>query len=133
MTRDELTDLISDAISDSIDMDWQPGMGARAVVEALIKAGFAVETGLGIQSEVGETVSEMLEILGRGADPEWEKLTGYTKRERGVLRLLGEATARLDSPPAGGWPGTGTVAQRRVAAHLAMFTAEALAKATRKG
>ena len=35
--KDELTDLISDAISDSMDMDWSSRDGARAVVAALIK------------------------------------------------------------------------------------------------
>lgn len=35
--KDELADLISDAISDSMDMDWSSRDGARAVVAALIK------------------------------------------------------------------------------------------------
>lgn len=37
MDREELTDLISDAISDSIDMDWTASIGARYVVDALVK------------------------------------------------------------------------------------------------
>jgi hypothetical protein len=37
LDRDELTDLISDAISDGMEMDWQARDGARAVVAALIK------------------------------------------------------------------------------------------------
>lgn len=39
---DELTDLISDAISDSIDMDWSGSIGARAVVRALKAEGWTV-------------------------------------------------------------------------------------------
>jgi hypothetical protein len=39
LDRDELTDLISDAISDSMDMDWSYRDGARAVVAALIEEG----------------------------------------------------------------------------------------------
>jgi hypothetical protein len=39
MDREELTDLVSDAISDSIDMDWTSAVGARYVVEALVKEG----------------------------------------------------------------------------------------------
>ena len=35
--KQELEDVISDAISDSMDMDWTSGIGARAVVAALIK------------------------------------------------------------------------------------------------
>lgn len=37
--RDDLTDIISDAISDSLDMDWTSTDGARAVVKALVKEG----------------------------------------------------------------------------------------------
>lgn len=35
--RGELTDLVSDAIGDSIDMDWTASIGARHVVDALIR------------------------------------------------------------------------------------------------
>lgn len=35
MTEEELTDLISDAITDSLEMDWTSRDGARAVVRAL--------------------------------------------------------------------------------------------------
>lgn len=41
-TPEEIRDLISDAISDSMDMDWQPGWGADAVVKALADAGLMV-------------------------------------------------------------------------------------------
>lgn len=41
-TADDIRDLISEAISDSIDMDWQPGWGADAVVKALADAGLIV-------------------------------------------------------------------------------------------
>lgn len=37
MDREELTALISDAIADSIDMDWNASIGARHVVDALVK------------------------------------------------------------------------------------------------
>lgn len=37
--REELTDLIQQAISDSLDMDWTSRDGARAVVRALQEAG----------------------------------------------------------------------------------------------
>ncbi len=37
--RDELLDLISDAISDSMDMDWVSRDGARSVLDALVKEG----------------------------------------------------------------------------------------------
>ena len=40
--RDELTDFLDDAISDSIDMDWTGSIGARAVVDALAKEGWTV-------------------------------------------------------------------------------------------
>lgn len=43
-SRQELLDLVSDAISDSIDMDWTPTIGARYVVEALIKEGLVQVT-----------------------------------------------------------------------------------------
>lgn len=39
LDREELTVLISDAISDSIDMDWTASIGARHVVDALVKEG----------------------------------------------------------------------------------------------
>lgn len=39
LTREDLTDLIAEAISDSIDMDWNSTTGARYVVEALVKEG----------------------------------------------------------------------------------------------
>lgn len=39
MTDEELTDLIQQAISDSLDVDWHSGDGARAVVRALREAG----------------------------------------------------------------------------------------------
>lgn len=41
-TADDIRDLISEAISDSLDMDWQPGWGADAVVKALAEAGLIV-------------------------------------------------------------------------------------------
>lgn len=41
-TPEDIRDLISQAISDSIDMDWQPGWGADAVVKALADAGLMV-------------------------------------------------------------------------------------------
>jgi hypothetical protein len=37
--RDELEDLIADAIGDSMDMDWTSRDGARAVVRALLEDG----------------------------------------------------------------------------------------------
>lgn len=46
--RDDLTDIISDAISDSLDMDWTSTDGARSVVKALVKEGIVTllpETG----------------------------------------------------------------------------------------
>jgi hypothetical protein len=33
----ELEDLISEAISDSLDMDWSPRDGAKAVLRAILK------------------------------------------------------------------------------------------------
>jgi hypothetical protein len=39
---EDIRDLISDAISDSLDMDWQPGWGADAVIKALADAGLLV-------------------------------------------------------------------------------------------
>lgn len=39
LDREELIDLIADAISDSMDMDWSYRDGARAVVAALIEEG----------------------------------------------------------------------------------------------
>lgn len=42
MTRKELADLIDDAISDSIDMDWTSAIGARAVVKMLIAEGLVI-------------------------------------------------------------------------------------------
>lgn len=41
-TPEDIRDLISQAISDSMDMDWQPGWGADAVVKALADAGLVV-------------------------------------------------------------------------------------------
>lgn len=41
-TPEDIRDLISQAISDSFDIDWQPGDGARAVIEALADAGLMV-------------------------------------------------------------------------------------------
>lgn len=42
MTKEELTDLIADAITDSLDMDWNSHDGARSVVAALIAAGLVI-------------------------------------------------------------------------------------------
>lgn len=39
LDRETVEDLISDAISDSLDMDWQPGWGARTVLDALLREG----------------------------------------------------------------------------------------------
>ena len=35
MTREDLEDLLSDAIDDSIDMDWTGRCGARAIIRRL--------------------------------------------------------------------------------------------------
>lgn len=39
MTREDLTDIISDALGDSMDVDWNYATGARYVIDALIKEG----------------------------------------------------------------------------------------------
>lgn len=39
MTREDLIDTISDALGDSMDIDWTYAMGARYVLDALIKEG----------------------------------------------------------------------------------------------
>ena len=39
MSCEDVTDLISDAIADSFDVDWTPVQGARAVVRALMLEG----------------------------------------------------------------------------------------------
>jgi hypothetical protein len=41
-TREELKDLISDAITNSIDMDWNSGIGAESVLDALAKEGLVI-------------------------------------------------------------------------------------------
>lgn len=41
-SADDIRDLISEAISDSLDMDWQPSWGADAVIKALTFAGLIV-------------------------------------------------------------------------------------------
>lgn len=51
MSREELTDIVSEAIGDSIDMDWSPTIGARYVVEALVKEGVIT-----LGSEPGEVL-----------------------------------------------------------------------------
>lgn len=42
-TREEIRDLIAEAISDSLDMDWQPSWGADAVLRALEAASLSVQ------------------------------------------------------------------------------------------
>jgi len=44
MTDEELTDLIAEAISDSLDMDWNSSDGARAVVAMLWREGLLPPT-----------------------------------------------------------------------------------------
>jgi len=39
---EDIRDLISVAISDSMDLDWQPGWGAESVVKALHDAGLMI-------------------------------------------------------------------------------------------
>lgn len=39
ITREELIDMVSDSIDDTIDMDWQSSWGAKKVVDDLIAAG----------------------------------------------------------------------------------------------
>ena len=41
-TLDELADLMSDAIDDSMDMDWRSADGARAIVNMLAREGYSV-------------------------------------------------------------------------------------------
>ena len=42
MTRDELRDLLEQAIGDSLDAGWQPRDGAEAVLVALEREGLAI-------------------------------------------------------------------------------------------
>lgn len=79
-----------------------------------------------------QTISEVLEVLGRAArEGELVLLPGAGPRLLGANRLLVEAAGALDRPPEGGWPGSGTVAQRRAEAHLNMINEDALAWLTR--
>ena len=64
MDREELTDLISDAISDSIDMDWNSGIGARHVVDALLREGLVKLV----------TADELLESIDLSGQPDSSRL-----------------------------------------------------------
>lgn len=79
-----------------------------------------------------QTLSEVLEVLGQALrDGELVLATGAGPRERGATRLLIEAVGHLNNPPEGGWPGQGTVSERRAEAHLKMINEDALAWLTR--
>ena len=53
MNRDEIEDVIWEAIADSLEMDWNPRDGAKAVLAALDQAG--------LQIVVGEPVAYLFE------------------------------------------------------------------------
>lgn len=79
-----------------------------------------------------EALSEVLEVLGRAAlAGELVLVPEAGPREHGAKRLLVEAVGALDRPPEGGWPGSGTVSQRRAEAHLKMINGDAFAWLTR--
>lgn len=95
MTREDLTDTISDALGDSMDVDWNYSTGARYVIDALVKEGVIT---LPDQAAPLDLAWRAVDACGGTYTPE-EKASGWAEGHHTALTDACAAIEKLGGRP----------------------------------